>query len=246
MVSNILAWASSGRRFSGPQVKALIIIIVLLSTVPMLVGAACGIEARHGEPSDEARQHYNEGIKLGVQAQYAAAVGQFDEAIRLHPGYPQAYFARGVARDELGQYQRAIEDYNSPISSFPQPLCPPPCVTYDILYVNRAVSYANLGQYERAIEDLDEAIRLNPHNAAAYNNRGGTYTEQGRYQMAIQDLDEAVRLNPQFVEAYAIRALAYTSLGREQEAARDIARAVDLGFDRESLMTLIEIAKNQP
>lgn len=80
----------------------------------------------------------------------------------------------------------------------------------------------------------------------AYINRGDTYREQGEYQRAIEDSDEAIRLNPQNPRAYVVRALAYTTLGRGQEAERDIARAVDLGFNPESLMTIIEKAKNQP
>lgn len=131
----------------GTNVNALYFMVLLLA-VPMLVGAQCGIEIQRGGPIDEDEQHYIEGIKLGERGQWDAAVAEFDEAIRLHPNYPQAYAARGFYNDELGHYQRAIEDYTVPIASFPQPLCPPPCITYDILYVNRSVSHAHLGQYQ--------------------------------------------------------------------------------------------------
>ena len=38
--------------------------------------------------------------------------------------------------------------------------------------MNRGTTYARKGQYERAIEDLDQAVRLNPNEAQAFNNRG--------------------------------------------------------------------------
>jgi tetratricopeptide (TPR) repeat protein len=37
---------------------------------------------------------------------------------------------------------------------------------------NRGVAYKQKGRYEQALQDYEEAIRLNPSNANAYNNRG--------------------------------------------------------------------------
>ncbi|MCE2524123.1 MAG: tetratricopeptide repeat protein, partial [Rhodobacteraceae bacterium] len=47
---------------------------------------------------------------------------------------------------------------------------------------------------DRAIASYDEAVRLDPNNAAAYNNRGIAKKEMGRHEEAIADYDEAVRL----------------------------------------------------
>src|SRR4029077_9871625 len=40
---------------------------------------------------------------------------------------------------------------------------------------NRGVAYRLKGDYERALQDYDQATRLNPDNANAYNNRGIIY-----------------------------------------------------------------------
>ena len=53
----------------------------------------------------------------------------------------------------------------------------------------------DLGQHQRAIQDYDQAIRLNPRYAEAYNNRGIAYKNLGQHQRAIQDYDEAIRIN---------------------------------------------------
>src|SRR5580698_3461390 len=42
-----------------------------------------------------------------------------------------------------------------------------------VAFSSRGTAYARKGQYDRAIEDLDQAIRLNPNDAVAFNNRGG-------------------------------------------------------------------------
>jgi tetratricopeptide (TPR) repeat protein len=46
-----------------------------------------------------------------------------------------------------------------------------------VAYYNRATGYAGRRQFDRAIADFDEAIRLEPRNAAAYFNRGVSHAE---------------------------------------------------------------------
>ena len=47
---------------------------------------------------------------------------------------------------------------------------------------------------DQTIPELDEAIRLNPKDAAGYINRGYAYYEKGEYDKAIEDFDSAVRI----------------------------------------------------
>jgi tetratricopeptide (TPR) repeat protein len=56
------------------------------------------------------------------------------------------------------------------------------------------LAYFAKGQYERAIQDYDEAIRLRPNYAKAFNNRGNAYRKLGQNERAIEDYDEAIHL----------------------------------------------------
>ncbi len=47
--------------------------------------------------------------------QYARAIQDYDEAIRLDPNEEMNFDARGKAYDHLGQYTRAIQDYDEAI-----------------------------------------------------------------------------------------------------------------------------------
>lgn len=47
-----------------------------------------------------------------------------------------------------------------------------------------------------AIKDYDEAIKLDPKFANAFNSRGSAYFEKGQYDRAILDYDQAIRLDP--------------------------------------------------
>jgi len=72
-----------------------------------------------------------------------------------------------------------------------------------------AVIYFNLGYLEYsfnnlkgAIKNYDEAIKLNPNLAEAYNNRGNAYYNKGEFEKAIEDYTKAINLNPNYAIAY--------------------------------------------
>ena len=57
-----------------------------------------------------------------------------------------------------------------------------------------------LGHFEGAISDYDQAIRLDPEYANAYNNRGNAKSDLGKHFEAISDYDQAIRLAPNHAE----------------------------------------------
>ena len=77
----------------------------------------------------------------------------------------------------------------------------------------------------------DEAIRLKPSYAEAYNNRGAAKVELQRYEEAIADFDEAISLEPDLVEAYNNRGIAKAELGRHEGALADYNEAISLKSD---------------
>ena len=146
----------------------------------------------------------------------------FNHTLQVTKNNHFAHNNRGVAYDELGQNQLAIEDYNEAIR-----LKPDLAGTYN----NRGVVYNKLGQYQLAIEDYNKAIRLKPDYAKTYNNRGFVYNKLGQYQQAIEDYDEAIRLKPDYAGAYNNRGIAYNMLGQNQLAIEDYNKAIRLKPD---------------
>ena len=98
---------------------------------------------------------------------------------------------------------------------------------------NRGDAYRAKRQYDRAIEDYNQAIRLRPDDAGAFNNRGSIYEARGRNDFALQDYEEAIRLKPD--HANALNNLAWLYATDKDAQFRDGKRAVTLANKAVSL-----------
>jgi tetratricopeptide (TPR) repeat protein len=89
------------------------------------------------------------------------------------------------------------------------------------------------GDYKSAIAAYDQAIKLNPNSAAAYNYRGFTRSSLGdkqptitNYAQAINDYNQAIKLKPDFATAYNNRGSLHFDRGDTQAAIADYDQAI--------------------
>ena len=71
----------------------IVVAVVVCATI-----AACAQKSK-------ARSFVEQGKTKGNLGQHQEAIADFDQAIRLQPDYAYAYFNRGLAKFNLGQYK---------------------------------------------------------------------------------------------------------------------------------------------
>jgi tetratricopeptide (TPR) repeat protein len=76
--------------------------------------------------------------------------------------------------------------------------------------------------------DFNEAIRLNPNDAEAYNCRGVVHYQQGDIKRALADFNEAIRLAPNYAKAYSNRGAVRLLQGDIEGATADYNEAIRL------------------
>jgi tetratricopeptide (TPR) repeat protein len=86
----------------------------------------------------------------------------------------------------------------------------------------------NRGNYDQAIIDYNEAVRLDPRYAPAYNSRGLAYYKKGDYDRTIADYNQALTHDPNFADAYANRGAAYLAERNYDRAIADCTEAIRL------------------
>ncbi|WP_341531444.1 tetratricopeptide repeat-containing serine protease family protein (plasmid) [Nostoc sp. UHCC 0302] len=97
----------------------------------------------------------------------------------------------------------------------------------DDFYIQAGDKYKK-GDLQGALADLNQAIKINPNFANAYNNRGVVRDELGDKQGAITDLNQAIKINPNFANAYNNRGNTHALLGDKQRAIADYNQAIKI------------------
>lgn len=110
-----------------------------------------------------------------------------------------AHNNRGVVLAELGDFDRAIDDYERSLEL--KPGDPKSVRNLRIAYTRRGLAAARLGELDRALADFTRAIELEPSHPTAYVRRAELRLERGTIEAAIEDLEKAVSLAPDNREA---------------------------------------------
>ena len=84
------------------------------------------------------------------------------------------------------------------------------------------------GDPDRAITDFDQAIKLDPKYANAFNSRGVAYQAKGDNDRAIMDYDQAIRLEPDNANPLNGRCWLRAAQGQLQAALADCNESLRL------------------
>ncbi|HVU09965.1 MAG TPA: tetratricopeptide repeat protein, partial [Phototrophicaceae bacterium] len=143
-----------------------------------------------------AQEYFNRGFQRAAAGDHDGAIGDYSEAIRLHPLFADAYNNRGWSLFQKGNLDAAIQDYNIAIQQFGQ---------NPGYYVNRAMAFDRKGQPNAAILDYSASLLINPQNATIYRWRGLAYAATGNLDAALADFNAAIWLNPMDVDSHQNR-----------------------------------------
>jgi Tfp pilus assembly protein PilF len=130
--------------------------------------------------------YYNRGVVLASQANYGAALQDFDTALGFDSKFVPALGQRAKIYAVRGNLAGALADYSQAIRLQPKTAA---------LWSDRG--YVDLGRhdYSDAVKDEAQAIQLDPKLARAYYLRGVAFGDLGDRTNAVGDLQAAVGLD---------------------------------------------------
>lgn len=149
------------------------------------------------------------------------AISQYSRAINRAPSYAEAYQLRGNLFKEMGDYEAALEDFNTLISLQPDAL----------FYNRRGLIYEEMKAFEHARDDFARAIELSPKWAVPYNNRAYAYMNLKEWPLAQADLEKAISLDPSAPTPYVNLAGVYWVFKQDAKSAyNQLEKAVKHNF----------------
>ncbi|MDE6099797.1 MAG: tetratricopeptide repeat protein, partial [Paramuribaculum sp.] len=172
-------------------------------------------------------------IAIHRNEDYAQALTDMDEAIRLQPRVGGYYINRAFIRYRLDDYIGAMNDYDYALLLEP---------TNFVAVYNRALLRMEVHDYNRAIDDLSQVLALRPHEYRALFNRAMLYREIGDFRHALDDINRVIDEIPNFALAYYLRYDVKKSMGMKASQA-DLDKSIALAKRqkaKEGLQNLID------
>ena len=154
-----------------------------------------------------------------VEQRIAACTAIIDAATETPSGLAEAHGFLGVAYDNRGDTERAVQEYNRAISLDP---------ASGSSHRYRGNKYKLEKDYDHAIFEYTEALRLNPSDSLSLSNRGIAHTNKRDYSLALTDFDEAIHLDPTLANAFIGRGIVFRAKGENEKALADFNRAISL------------------
>lgn len=237
------------------------------NAIPILfIGLLPLLSTAQAQKRKTATWYFEESDKAIQAGDWQKALNDLNECLHLNAGYAEAYYSRGMVREQLGLLQGAITDYNIYLDLQPN--------HYDALF-SRAVLHFQLNHYNQSQADFLRLRKL-PHQETTsiffkqdafekgvdqiftvqgtgphfiYNYLGLINTRLKDYPRAIQYLDSAIQINRTEPDYFINRGLAKEEANDNNGALADYRYALQLdpehALARRNITTLIEKSQQQ-
>ncbi len=167
-------------------------------------------------PRDFMARYYL-GLHQLTSKQFDLAAASAQTVIKLNPRYLDGYLVLGVAQEQLGKENDAIQTYRQACEIAEQHQFK---AETPFLYLARLL--ISLRQFEQSLPLLKKVLTINPNLAEAHTLLGQTFGRFEQYEQAIQSLQEAVRLAPNEKTPHYLLMGIYQKLGKTEQARREM------------------------
>ena len=152
------------------------------------------------------------------------ATGHLREAIRIHPGYKNAYLLLGNANNYLQRFDASVAAYQRALQLDPD---------YAEARNNLGITYRDAGRYygeqrgdlSKAISNLEQAYQLRPDEYETLRLLGIAYGQSGNNDKAVTYFEKATALITDNADAWFNLGIAQQNAGRAAEAEASFAKA---------------------
>ncbi len=174
------------------------------------------------QPQQSATDLARVALSYQRQEKWREAAQYYQQALLLHPDWPEVHYRLGVVLEKLDDLTAAIQCYRRAITSKPD---------YTQAYYRLGVILQKQGQLQEAVNCYQQAIQLNPNEPNLYSNLGCLLTRQGQFDSAIELLRSGIKRFPEDAVLYNNLAYALFTQGKLDQAIDYYLQAVEFDPD---------------
>jgi tetratricopeptide (TPR) repeat protein len=159
------------------------------------------------------------GCALFSEGHMDEAIREFQEVVRLNPGFAEAYHSLGHSFAAKGQLDEAMACYQKALEIRP-----------DYIAANDSLDSLLLqkGQADQVIIHCQKALELEPDDETAQINLGSAFLQKGNVDEAIIHYQKALQIKPDYAEAHINLGTALCQKGNVDEAIVHYQKALEI------------------
>jgi tetratricopeptide (TPR) repeat protein len=181
--------------------------------------------------------HNRLGCAWFAQGRMDESIREFQEVVRLNPGFAGAYNSLGRSFAAMGRMDEALACYQKALDVRPG---------YVVAHDSLDTLLLQTGQADQVIIHCQKALELEPDNETAHINLGSALFQKGRVDEAIVHYQKALQIKPDNAEAHHNLGTALFKKGRVDEAIVHYQKALQIKpDDAEACLALGEALKSQ-
>ena len=161
-------------------------------------------------------------IRMKHDADYAGALADMNEAVKLEPKSTAVYINRALVKYYMDDLRGAMADYDYVLMLDP---------SNTMTHYNRGLLRMQVGDRNRAIDDFSAVLLREPDNYFALYNRAILYDMLGLYDKAISDYDAVLEVYPDYIGGLYARSEAKRKNGDIRGGELDYNKAFALQED---------------
>ncbi len=169
--------------------------------------------------------------------EYRDILSDINMALTFDPENYQYYEMRSNFLANMGEREKAMEDYDTMIKLSPKK---------NDAYTSRGLMKMNQYEYREAVLDFTRSIILNPEVETNYRYRGLCYNNLNNYKEAYKDFSKSIeflkleldktaekeKVQNTLAETYILRGHCLNLMGSNAQACRDFLMAHNLGIKK--------------
>jgi tetratricopeptide (TPR) repeat protein len=160
-------------------------------------------------PTPSAEDHLKQGVEYYEQDKLEEAIVEYEKALELEPGNPNAHRNLGSVYVKQGKWEEAIAAYEQAIKLDPN---------FGEAYADMVAAYVGLDNLPEAVDAGEKGIKLAPKYATGYNTLGAAYKRQDRLDEATAMFQKAIGIDADYAMPHYNLGLIYYSQGQTDQA----------------------------
>jgi len=170
---------------------------------------------------------------------YEAAIGVYEDALKINPAMPDIMYNLAYAYQTGGYYEKALQEYEKVLKADKKRQ-----ISKQV-YLNMGSIYDEKGELDKAVRIYKRGLALDPENADIRFNLALTLMKKGSLTEALKQLQKTISIRRDDPDVYLTMGNIYYDLKKYDQAKKNFEKSIALKANPRAILFLANILYKQ-